>query len=256
MGEKLKTLWLDPDNTVKKKDLTVMEKIGFKITPVQSLEDLKRLIVESDLAILKISNDVSLLREIKQLMTIMKKDLVIFCRLDTNSINLSADLKKHGCTNIILSDDFSKLTWQNAFDKLNKSNDDFDFIFKDPKSVKLLELAKKVGQSGVSTLITGPSGSGKEVLAQVLHKSSSRKNEQFIALNCAAIPENLIEDQIRDTIRNEVGENFDKIGISLSSGIDSTLVLALLRKEFPSIKIESILGLCSSHSPYSFVRWW
>ena len=71
--EKLKTLWLDPDNTVKKKDLTVMEKIGFKITPVQSLEDLKRLIVESDLAILKISNDVSLLREIKQLMTIMKK---------------------------------------------------------------------------------------------------------------------------------------------------------------------------------------
>ena len=77
MGEKLKTLWLDPDNTVKKKDLTVMEKIGFKITPVQSLEDLKRLIVESDLAILKISNDVSLLREIKQLMTIMKKELVI-----------------------------------------------------------------------------------------------------------------------------------------------------------------------------------
>ena len=196
MGEKLKTLWLDPDNTVKKKDLTVMEKIGFKITPVQSLEDLKRLIVESDLAILKISNDVSLLREIKQLMTIMKKDLVIFCRLDTNSINLSSDLKKHGCTNIILSDDFSKLTWQNAFDKLNKNNDDFDFIFKDPKSVKLLELAKKVGQSGVSTLITGPSGSGKEVLAQVLHKSSSRKNEQFIALNCAAIPENLIEDML------------------------------------------------------------
>ena len=196
MGEKLKTLWLDPDNAVKKKDLTVMEKIGFKITSVQSLEDLKRLIVESDLAILKISNDVSLLREIKQLMTIMKKDLVIFCRLDTNSINLSADLKKHGCTNIILSDDFSKLTWQNAFDKLNKSNDDFDFIFKDLKSIKLLELAKKVGQSGVSTLITGPSGSGKEVLAEVLHKSSSRKNEQFIALNCAAIPENLIEDML------------------------------------------------------------
>ena len=53
-------------------------------------------------------------------------------------------------------------------------------------------------------------------------------------------PENLIEGYIRDTIRNEVGENLDKIGISLSSGIDSTLVLALLRKEFPSIKIESL----------------
>ena len=53
-------------------------------------------------------------------------------------------------------------------------------------------------------------------------------------------PESTIEDQIRRTIRNQVGENLDKIGISLSSGIDSTLVLALLRKEFPSIKIESI----------------
>ena len=53
-------------------------------------------------------------------------------------------------------------------------------------------------------------------------------------------PENLIEEQIRHTIRNEAGENLDKIGISLSSGIDSTLVLALLRKEFPSMKIESL----------------
>ncbi len=53
-------------------------------------------------------------------------------------------------------------------------------------------------------------------------------------------PETLIEEQIRHTIRNEAGENLDKIGISLSSGIDSTLVLALLRKEFPSMKIESL----------------
>ena len=52
--------------------------------------------------------------------------------------------------------------------------------------------------------------------------------------------ESTIEDQIRNTIRNEVGDNLDKIGISLSSGIDSTLVLALLRKEFPSINIESV----------------
>jgi len=53
-------------------------------------------------------------------------------------------------------------------------------------------------------------------------------------------PENLIENSIRHTIRNEIPKNSDKIGISLSSGIDSTLVLALLRKEFPSIEIESI----------------
>ena len=52
--------------------------------------------------------------------------------------------------------------------------------------------------------------------------------------------ESIIENQIRDSIRNKIGDNIDKVGISLSSGIDSTLVLALLRKEFPSIKIESL----------------
>ena len=53
-------------------------------------------------------------------------------------------------------------------------------------------------------------------------------------------PESSIEDHIRNAIKDKVGEDLDKIGISLSSGIDSTLILALLRKEFPSIKIESI----------------
>ena len=53
-------------------------------------------------------------------------------------------------------------------------------------------------------------------------------------------PENYIEDSIRKTIRKEIGENEGKIGISLSSGIDSTLVLGLLKKEYPSNEIESV----------------
>ena len=53
-------------------------------------------------------------------------------------------------------------------------------------------------------------------------------------------PENLIEQSIRKSISTELNSNPKKIGLSLSSGIDSALVLALLRKEFPSIDIESI----------------
>jgi len=53
-------------------------------------------------------------------------------------------------------------------------------------------------------------------------------------------PENVIEQSIRKSISTELDSNYKKIGISLSSGIDSTLVLALLRKEFPSTDIESI----------------
>ena len=69
--------------------------------------------------------------------------------------------------------------------------------------------------------------------------SKKISHEDFEEINYNE-PKSTVEDQIRETIRNEVGENLDKIGISLSSGIDSTLVLALLRKEFPSIKIESL----------------
>ena len=59
--------------------------------------------------------------------------------------------------------------------------------------------------------------------------------------------ENIIEDSIRKTISSELDSNSKSIGISLSSGIDSTLVLALLRKEFPSANIESI-SVKFSHS--------
>ena len=53
-------------------------------------------------------------------------------------------------------------------------------------------------------------------------------------------PENVLEQSIRKSISTELDPNYKKIGMSLSSGIDSTLVLALLRKEFPSTDIESI----------------
>ena len=53
-------------------------------------------------------------------------------------------------------------------------------------------------------------------------------------------PENVLEQSIRKSISTGLDSNSKKIGISLSSGIDSTLVLALLRKEFPSTNIESI----------------
>ena len=74
--------------------------------------------------------------------------------------------------------------------------DDYPFVFVDKESVRLFDLASKVAKSDVQVLITGPSGAGKEVLARVVHESSKRSNFPFIALNCAAIPENLVEDTL------------------------------------------------------------
>lgn len=68
-----------------------------------------------------------------------------------------------------------------------------DPIVADKKSLELLVLAKKVASTDASVMILGPSGSGKEVLAQYVHNHSKRSNEAFIAINCAAIPENMLE---------------------------------------------------------------
>ena len=70
------------------------------------------------------------------------------------------------------------------------------FIFVDPTSQKLLALAQRVAQAEVTTLITGPTGAGKEVLANVIHEASPRAKAPFISLNCGAIPEHLMEDML------------------------------------------------------------
>jgi len=63
----------------------------------------------------------------------------------------------------------------------------------DPSSFQLLELAQKVARSEASVMVLGPSGSGKEVLARYIHDQSPRSQQTFVAINCAAIPENMLE---------------------------------------------------------------
>lgn len=63
----------------------------------------------------------------------------------------------------------------------------------DPQSQQLAELALKVAQSEATVLLNGESGVGKEVLSQFIHQNSPRNEGPFVAINCAAIPENMLE---------------------------------------------------------------
>ncbi|HKT72884.1 MAG TPA: sigma-54 dependent transcriptional regulator [Steroidobacteraceae bacterium] len=62
-----------------------------------------------------------------------------------------------------------------------------------PVSSRLVELARRVAASDCTVLIVGESGTGKEILARFIHRSSPRSARPFIAVNCAAIPENMLE---------------------------------------------------------------
>lgn len=68
-----------------------------------------------------------------------------------------------------------------------------DFVVADPTMVQLKTMAKKVADSDATVMIFGESGTGKEVLARFIHNQSSRNKMPFIAINCAAIPENMLE---------------------------------------------------------------
>ena len=63
----------------------------------------------------------------------------------------------------------------------------------DPKSLELMSLAHRVSKTDVTVFINGPTGTGKEVLSKFIHNQSGRHDEPFVAVNCAAIPENMLE---------------------------------------------------------------
>jgi two-component system, response regulator FlrC len=69
-------------------------------------------------------------------------------------------------------------------------------IWRDPAMEKVLRLAEQVAPADASILLTGESGTGKEVVARFIHRKSRRANHNFITVNCAAIPENLLESEL------------------------------------------------------------
>lgn len=69
-------------------------------------------------------------------------------------------------------------------------------IANDPSMKRVMQLADKIATSDATILITGESGTGKEVMSRYIHEKSKRKDGQFIAVNCAAIPENLLESEL------------------------------------------------------------
>ena len=81
---------------------------------------------------------------------------------------------------------------RHALGRLSASEQDGP-VAEEPASVQLLALATRVAQSDSTVLITGESGTGKEVLARFLHQQSPRASKPFIAINCAAIPDNMLE---------------------------------------------------------------
>ncbi|MDO9083363.1 MAG: sigma 54-interacting transcriptional regulator, partial [Humidesulfovibrio sp.] len=72
----------------------------------------------------------------------------------------------------------------------------FQIIGRHPAVQRVLALARQVARSKATVLISGPSGTGKEMFARFIHHNSDRAREPFVAINCAALPEHLLESEL------------------------------------------------------------
>ncbi len=144
----------------------------------------------ADLGMADVNNDIA------QLIADMKAEHinlpVVACGIDTDSRAAVAAIKAGAKEYVPLPPDADLIA---AVIEAVAAEQDA-LIFEDPAMGKVMDMAKKVASSQASVLITGESGTGKELVARFLHRSSPRKDKAFVAVNCAAIPGELLESEL------------------------------------------------------------
>ncbi len=146
-------------------------------------------LVISDIQLGRLSG-LDLLRSIKQ----KYPQMPVLLMTAFGTINDAVKAMRDGATDY-LSKPFAPQVLLNLVDRYAplQKVESTDPVVGDPSSIELLTLARKVAASEATVMVMGPSGSGKEVISRYIHDHSPRKHKPFIAINCAAIPENMLE---------------------------------------------------------------
>lgn len=92
-------------------------------------------------------------------------------------------------------------------------------VFRSDSIAKALYLAEKVAPTNSTVLIQGESGTGKELIARYIHRHSGRKDKSFLAINCAALPPNLLESELFGHVKGAfTGADSNKVGLFVEAG--------------------------------------
>jgi two-component system, response regulator FlrC len=195
-------LWLDPENPLSPEHSQALYSSGWALMPIHTLDALLSQAPDAALVVLHLGADMSRLQAVQQLLQEAGLNTPVVARVDRNALEMAVEASRCGAMAVLASDDVRPASWLRLHNHITPKTSRLtpqpvrNVVFVDPASQHLLALAQKVAQADVTALLVGPTGSGKEVLARVLHEASNRAHGPFVALNCAAMPENLIEDML------------------------------------------------------------
>lgn len=116
-------------------------------------------------------------------------------------------------------------------------------VFSGPPMRKVLDLVQKVASTEATVLILGESGTGKELIARALHEKSARRNGQFVAINCGALPEGLLESELFGHVRGAfTGADRNKRGL-FEEASGGTLFLDEISETTPGLQVKLLRAL-------------
>lgn len=145
-------------------------------------------LIVSDINMPQMSGEI-LLKRVKTLYP----DIPIMLMTAYGTIEQAVDAMRDGAVDYMVKPFEAEVLISMVSRYMGESRDDTDMITVDSASSELVTIAKRVADSDATIMISGESGTGKEVLARFIHKNSSRAEQPFVAINCAAIPENMLE---------------------------------------------------------------
>jgi len=193
----IQAVWLDPFSPIGETERAQLEAAGIRLQLVSTLGELTMALRKAHALVIRLGDSAELLQEVQTLIGQLGQMTPILCRVERRRMEVTVDAMRLGAHHVLPADEWSVDAWKFAVEGLSHSNNKTkSYVFVDPTSQHLLALAQRVAQTDVTSLLVGPTGAGKEVLARVLHESSPRAKGPFVALNCAALPEHLIEDML------------------------------------------------------------
>ena len=196
-------LWFDPETPLTEGHALLLDDAGWAILTVSTLEGIAHHAPHAQAVVVRLQDSSERLQAVQQVLRDAGVQLPVICRVDRQALELAVQVSQEGAAAVVAVQESRTETWARVRENLQQQTLNTaqarplrHVVFVDPASQHLLALAQKVAQAEVTALLVGPTGAGKEVLARVLHDASPRAHGPFVALNCAAMPDNLIEDML------------------------------------------------------------